>query len=196
MNKFEVSGTLRAVSATIAGLLVLILLTPGCTPKSTDDEHRVETSDTISLESALALAESDERARIKDSLSDSDNIIDEAITYYKANNALVEDPSYDCNSGREALSAFVSSYLQDRNFRLERTHLSDPNTFDIDRLKPYTLRIIVPDSTGFFASWNYVSRDSAVFMSGWINSEVLEELTLVRVSPDHVWQLVDYFSAM
>lgn len=172
--------------------LFLVSFFSGCTSGS-QSRSQEATDDSLSLENALAIADqADEHSKP----TDRNEVFDEAMQFYNANNAMVLDPQSGCNQGKEALSLFVETFLRDRDFRISRINLPNGMAFDPDSVKPYTLRVLVPDSTGFFASWNYVATDTATFLSGWINSEVLEEITLVRMSSDQVWKLVEYYSAI
>ena len=162
----------------------------GCSDGGADEKEssgKDLTIDTISLESALAMAEAEDKA----SRSGSDT-----EAFYAQNNALASDPEYVCNQGSEPLTHFVEAFLSDKRFRENRLSLPAETSFYTDTLPSYTLRVIRPDTTGFFASWHYVSADTAAFVSGWIDSEILEELTLARASSETEWRLVDYFSAL
>ena len=171
-------------------LLPILLAVSGCTASQTRETVQTSTTDSITLESALEMADAAESdAGVSDAFRETED-------FFSANNRMAADPRSDCNLGREPLSLFVDSFLGDARFRKSRIALPGDAAFDSETLRPFTLRIITPDSTGFFASWNHVSGDSAVFMSGWINSEVLEELTLVRASSEDKWHLVEYFSSI
>ena len=191
MNHRQSLITLR--TATVFALALASALVFCACSANSKEEERAGTEDSISLENALALIEHEDDVYKMPTQSE---LYDEAMQFYNENNALASDPDAACNQGKEALSEFVRLFLDDKTFRASRINLPAGVEFEDDVLKPYTLRVLQPDSTGFFASWNYVGQDSASFLSGWLNSEVLEELTLVRLSPEDKWRLVDYFGGM
>lgn len=191
MNRRKSLKTLRKTGVFAAAMASALACT-ACSANSKEEEH-TGAEDSLSLENALAIAESEDAA---DKMPTRSELYEEAMQFYNENNALAANPDAECNQGKEALIDFVRSFLDDKAFRASRINLPAGVKFEGDALKPYTLRVLQPDSTGFFASWNYVGRDSASFLSGWLNSEVLEELTLVRHSPDDKWRLVDYFGGM
>ena len=149
-------------------------------------------ADTISLASALAIAEEEDALRAGAYTTS----IEEMYRMYADNNEKATDPGAGCNLGKEPLLKFVDSFLANKDFRKSRLSAASRGVFYTDTLRPYTLRVIAPDSTGFFAGWNYVAADTAMFLSGWLNSEVLEEITLVRQSEEQEWLVTDYYSSI
>ena len=163
----------------------------GCASKSANDDSQSKAKDTLSLESALAMIEAEDS---RETAREKEDSLEGMYAFYRSNNSIASDPESACNQGSEPLTVFVDSFLKSPSFRASRLSLSDEVSFYTDTLRPYTLKVLTPDSTGFFAGWNYVSKDTAMFLSGWLNSEVLEEITLVRESEEKEWRVADYFS--
>ena len=76
----------------------------------------------------------------------------------------------------EPLSTFLVSFRRDAGVVRSRTLL--PSGITPPHVAEDPFRIITPDSTGYFASWN-----------------ILEQYTFARESPDDKWYLIDYYNA-
>lgn len=94
-----------------------------------------------------------------------------------------------CNKGSEPLIDFIERFCDDKEFRKSRIKLSE--RIDIaNKITRKTFNITVPDSNGFFTSWDDIKEDLAVFSSGWMESEMSERYEFRRI--DGKWYLVDY----
>lgn len=89
---------------------------------------------------------------------------EEPCTYatYKSNNALLASTDAPCNQGTEPLSAFLVSFRRDAGVVRSRTLL--PSGITPPHVAEDPFRIITPDSTGYFASWIIIERDTASFL--------------------------------
>lgn len=121
--------------------------------------------------------------------------VEEPCTYatYKSNNALLASTDAPCNQGTEPLSAFLVSFRRDAGVVRSRALL--PSGVTPPQVVEDPFRIISPDSTGYFASWIIVEQDTASFCTGYIDSDILEQYTFARKSPDDKWYLIDYYNA-
>lgn len=120
---------------------------------------------------------------------------EEPSTYatYKSNNALLASTDAPCNQGAEPLSAFLVSFRRDAGVVRSRALL--PSGVTPPHVVEDPFRIISPDSTGYFASWIIMEQDTASFCTGYIDSDILEQYTFARKSPDDKWYLIDYYNA-
>ena len=120
---------------------------------------------------------------------------EEPCTYatYKSNNALLASSDAPCNQGVEPLSTFLVSFRRDAGVVRSRTLL--PSGITPPHVAEDPFRIITPDSTGYFASWIIIERDTASFCTGYLDSDILEQYTFARESPDDKWYLIDYYNA-
>ena len=112
---------------------------------------------------------------------------------YRSNNSLLESVDAPCNQGTESLISFLVSFRKDAGVVRSRALL--PSGVTPPRVVEDPFRIISPDSTGYFASWIVVERDTASFCTGYIDSDILEQYTFARKSPDDKWFLIDYYNA-
>lgn len=112
---------------------------------------------------------------------------------YLANNSLLESTDAPCNQGAEPLSTFLVSFRRDAGVVRSRALL--PSGVTPPRVVEDPFRIISPDSTGYFASWIIMEQDTASFCTGYIDSDILEQYTFARKSPDDKWFLIDYYNA-
>lgn len=112
---------------------------------------------------------------------------------YKSNNALLASTDAPCNQGTEPLSTFLVSFRRDAGVVRSRALL--PSGVTPPHVVEDPFRIISPDSTGYFASWITVEQDTASFCTGYIDSDILEQYTFARKSPDDKWYLIDYYNA-
>lgn len=120
---------------------------------------------------------------------------EEPSTYatYKSNNALLASTDAPCNQGTEPLSTFLVSFRRDAGVVHSRALL--PSGVTPPHVAEDPFRIISPDSTGYFASWIIMEQDTASFCTGYIDSDILEQYTFARKSPDDKWYLIDYYNA-
>lgn len=120
---------------------------------------------------------------------------EEPSTYatYKSNNALLASTDAPCNQGTEPLSTFLVSFRRDAGVVRSRALL--PSGVTPPHVAEDPFRIISPDSTGYFASWIIMEQDTASFCTGYIDSDILEQYTFARKSPDDKWYLIDYYNA-
>ena len=122
-------------------------------------------------------------------LSESAEDDDPFKPYAEANESFY-DGDLPWNQGEEPLILFVEKFRRDPKFRRSRLRL--PGDTQLNRLliPNDILKIYMPDDTGFFASWEYLEKDSAVFCAGWLASEKSDEYVLKRI--DESWYLVEY----
>ena len=120
---------------------------------------------------------------------------EEPCTYatYRSNNALLASTDAPCNQGTEPLSTFLVSFRRDAGVVRSRALL--PSGVTPPQVVEDPFRIISPDSTGYFASWIIMEQDTASFCTGYIDSDILEQYTFARKSPDDKWYLIDYYNA-
>jgi len=121
--------------------------------------------------------------------------VEEPCTFavYQSNNSLLESTDAPCNQGTEPLTSFLVSFRKDAGVVRSRTLL--PSGITPPHVATDPFRIISPDSTGYFASWIIVEKDTASFCTGYIDSDILEQYTFARKSPDDKWYLIDYYNA-
>ncbi|OFR38946.1 hypothetical protein [Porphyromonas sp. HMSC065F10] len=121
--------------------------------------------------------------------------VEEPCTFavYRANNSLLESIDAPCNQGAEPLTSFLASFRKDSGVVRARALL--PSGITPPHVVEDPFRIISPDSTGYFASWITIKRDTASFCTGYIDSDILEQYTFARKSPDDKWYLIDYYNA-
>lgn len=121
--------------------------------------------------------------------------VEEPCTFavYRANNSLLESIDAPCNQGTEPLTSFLVSFRKDAGVVHSRALL--PSGVTPPHVAEDSFRIISPDSTGYFASWIIIERDTASFCTGYIDSDILEQYTFARKSPDDKWYLIDYYNA-
>ena len=112
---------------------------------------------------------------------------------YLSNNSLLESTDAPCNQGTEPLTSFLASFRKDAGVVRSRALL--PSGITPPHVAEDPFRIISPDSTGYFASWIIIERDTASFCTGYIDSDILEQYTFARKSPDDKWYLIDYYNA-
>lgn len=112
---------------------------------------------------------------------------------YLSNNSLLESTDAPCNQGTEPLTSFLASFRKDAGVVHSRALL--PSGVTPPHVVEDPFRIISPDSTGYFASWIIIKRDTASFCTGYIDSDILEQYTFARKSPDDKWYLIDYYNA-
>lgn len=112
---------------------------------------------------------------------------------FEDNNARLEDREAPFNQGTEPLADFLLSYTKDPSLVKRRMQLPmgvlPPSAVG----DPFT--IIPPDSTGYFASWLTLEEDTVSFCSGYLDSDILEQYTFARQSPEAKWYLIDYYNA-
>lgn len=118
----------------------------------------------------------------------------EAFASYAENNKLFAEEGAPWNGGKEALNLFVKRFEREEPFRRERIELSDPLA-EVPEVEVGEFDILLPDSTGFFASWYEVAAERASFCSGWLNSEMEQEYVFERKA-DGLWYLTDYIGPM
>ena len=121
--------------------------------------------------------------------------VEEPCTFavYQSNNSLLESIDAPCNQGTEPLTSFLVSFRKDAGVVRSRALL--PSGVTPPHVVEDPFRIISPDSTGYFASWIIIERDTASFCTGYIDSDILEQYTFARKSPDDKWYLIDYYNA-
>lgn len=121
--------------------------------------------------------------------------VEEPCTFavYQSNNSLLESIEAPCNQGTEPLTSFLVSFRKDAGVVRSRALL--PSGVTLPHVVEDPFRIISPDSTGYFASWIIIERDTASFCTGYIDSDILEQYTFARKSPDDKWYLIDYYNA-
>lgn len=112
---------------------------------------------------------------------------------YEANNSRLDDREAPFNQGVEPLTDFLLSYREDPSLVRRRMQLPAGITLPSSVGDPFA--IIPPDSTGYFASWITLEQDTVSFCSGYLDSDILEQYTFARPSPEGKWFLIDYYNA-
>lgn len=112
---------------------------------------------------------------------------------YESNNARLEDREAPFNQGVEPLTDFLLSYREDPS--LVRRRMQLPPGISAPTFVGDPFAIIPPDSTGYFASWLTLEEDTVSFCSGYLDSDILEQYTFARPSPEGKWYLIDYYNA-
>lgn len=112
---------------------------------------------------------------------------------YEANNSRLDDREEPFNQGVEPLCDFLLSYREDPS--LVRRRIQLPPGISAPSYVGDPFAIIPPDSTGYFASWITLEQDTVSFCSGYLDSDILEQYTFGRLSPDERWHLIDYYNA-
>ena len=169
--------------APIIAFIMMAFVISSCEGRGKSHDNDESSPDTISVAEAKQIIDSQM------------NVSDQSKEFeaFAHNKELLVSESAPCNLDGEPFNDFIHHFITDPKFRVSRLELID-NTIDIPSdIDQSTFEQKEPDEEDFFSAWRVLEKDTVIFSSGWMNSEVAEEYTFVR-KDDRKWYLRDYFS--